>query len=155
MVTKVEAAKLATSSGVAVVIADGRKPDILKHILQGEATGTMFPSRVSQLESKKRWMLSRLASRGKLIIDRGAAKALMEQNRSLLPAGVVNVEGRFKRGDLVDIHDLSDNHIGCGISNYNSKDVTIIRGAHSEEISKLIGHEYGDEIIHRNNMVLT
>jgi glutamate 5-kinase len=154
MVTKVEAAKLATSSGVTVVIANGRKTDILKHILRGETVGTIFLPRVSQLESKKRWMLSRLASKGKLIIDRGAVNALVEQNRSLLPAGVVTVEGRFRRGDLVDIHDVGDKHIGCGISNYNSKDITVIRGAHSEEISGLLGHEYGDEIVHRNNMVL-
>ncbi|MBM4453508.1 MAG: glutamate 5-kinase, partial [Chloroflexi bacterium] len=84
----------------------------------------------------------------------GAVKALKQQNRSLLPAGIVDVEGRFKRGDVVDIHDTDDVHIGCGISNYSSKDVTAIRGAHSEDIPKLLGYEYGDEVIHRNNMVL-
>jgi glutamate 5-kinase len=154
MTTKIEAAKLATRSGVAVVIADGRTPDILNRIARGENVGTIFPPGVSQLESKKRWMLSSLASKGRLIIDSGAVKALKEQNRSLLPAGIVDVEGRFKRGDVVDIHDTDDSHIGCGISNYNSKDVTAIRGAHSEEISRLLGYEYGDEVIHRNNMVL-
>jgi len=154
MTTKVEAAKLATSSGVAVVIADGRTPDILNRIARGENVGTIFPPHTSQLESKKRWMLSRLASRGKLIVDSGAVKALKQQNRSLLPAGIVDVEGRFKRGDVVDIHDTDDIHIGCGISNYSSKDVAAIRGAHSEEIPKLLGYEYGDDVIHRNNMVL-
>lgn len=154
MITKIEAAKMATASGVTIVIANGRKPNILVKAAAGENIGTIFPPTTSRLESKKRWMLSRLASKGKLMIDSGAVTALKKHNRSLLPAGVVSVEGRFKRGDVVDIHDPDNNHIGCGITNYNSKDITTIKGAHSEEISNLLGYEYGDEVIHRNNMVL-
>lgn len=99
-------------------------------------------------------MLSGLASKGKLIIDDGAALAIKKQNRSLLPAGVVDVKGEFRRGDVVNIYDSQDNHIGCGIPNYSSKDITTIEGAHSEAISSLLGYEYGSEVIHRNNMVL-
>ncbi len=154
MTTKLEAAKLATASGVTVVIANGRKPDALTQIAHGKNIGTIFPPRTSKLESKKRWMLSGLASKGKLTIDDGAVLALKKQNRSLLPAGVVGVEGEFQRGDVVDIFDSNGNHIGCGIPNYNAKDIAVIKGAHSEAISSLLGYEYGTEVIHRNNMVL-
>ena len=154
MITKIEAAKLATSSGVTMIIANGKKPDALKQIVTGTNIGTIFPPRTSKIESKKRWMLSRLASKGTIIIDSGAASALKKQNKSLLPAGIVNVEGKFKRGDAVDISDEKSNHIGCGISNYSAKDVTIIKGSHSDAIPDLLGYQYGTEVIHRNNMVL-
>jgi glutamate 5-kinase len=154
MITKLEAARLATASGVTVVIANGRKPDVLKQIALGQNIGTIFPSRTSKLESKKRWMLSRLACKGKLIIDDGAVLALKKQNRSLLPAGVVGMEGEFERGDVVDIFGSKGRQIGSGISNYSSQDVAVIKGAQSETIASLLGYEYGTEIIHRNNMVL-
>jgi len=154
MITKLEAAKLATASGVTVVIANGRRPDVLRQIALGQNIGTIFPSRTSKLESKKRWMLSRLACKGKLIIDDGATLALKKQNRSLLPAGIVGVEGEFERGDVVDIFDSKGSQIGCGIPNYGSKDIAVIKGVHSEAISGLLGYEYGSEVIHRNNMVL-
>jgi len=154
MITKLEAAKLATASGVTVVIANGLKPDVLKQIALGQNIGTIFPPRTSKLESKKRWMLSRLACKGKLIIDDGAVLALKKQNRSLLPAGVVGMEGEFERGDVVDIFDSKGRQIGCGIPNYSSQDITRIKGARSETITSLLGYEYGTEVIHRNNMVL-
>jgi len=154
MATKVEAARLATSSGVTVVIANGQRPDVLQQVAAGKSFGTLFPPRTSKLESKKRWMLSGLASKGKLIIDGGAVLALRQQNRSLLPAGVASVEGKFNRGDVVGIFDSEGNHLGYGIPNYNSRDVATIKGAHSESISSLLGYEYGTEVIHRNNMVL-
>ena len=99
-------------------------------------------------------MLSGLACKGKLIIDNGAAAALKKQNRSLLPAGVTGIEGDFERGDVVDIYDSNGNRLGCGMPNYSARDVAIIKGAHSEQISTLLGYEYGAELIHRNNMVL-
>src|SRR4030043_792389 len=121
MITKLEAAKLACSSGVTVVIANGRQPDVLTQVTLGKNIGTIFPPRTSKLESKKRWMLSGLACKGKLVIDDGAVTALKKQNTSLLPAGVVNVEGGFPRGDVVDVFDLKGGQIGCGIPNYNSQ----------------------------------
>jgi len=154
MITKLEAAKLATASGVTVVIANGRKPDVLKQIALGQGIGTVFTSRTSKLESKQRWMLSRLACKGKLAIDDGAVLALKKQNRSLLPAGVIGVEGEFERGDVVDIFDSKGSQIGCGIPNYSSQDIAKIKGAQSETITSLLGYEYGTEVIHRNNMVL-
>jgi glutamate 5-kinase len=154
MATKIEAAKLATSSGVNVVIADGREPDILVRISQGEETGTFFPAQVSKMESRKRWMLSGLASKGKVTVDKGAVSALKEHNKSLLPAGVVKAEGKFQRGDIVDILNEKGKCIGCGIANYSSSDLAIIGGKHSDEIGSLLGYDYGDEVVHRNNMVV-
>jgi glutamate 5-kinase len=154
MITKIEAAKLATSSGVNVIIADGREPDILVRISQGEDTGTFFPAQVNKMESKKRWMLSGLASKGKVTVDKGAVLALTEHNKSLLPAGIMKAEGEFQRGDIVDILDEQGKHIGYGISNYSSSDLAIIGGKHSDNIPSLLGYDYGDEAVHRNNMVL-
>lgn len=154
MITKIEAAKLATASGVTVVIANGTKPDILKQIVSGGKVGTVFLPRTTKIESRKRWMLSGLASKGKLIIDDGAVSALKNKGGSLLPAGIIRVEGDFQRGDVVDIFDITGNHVGSGMSNYSSRDIEKIKGIHSEEIPNLLGYEYGDEVIHRNNMVL-
>jgi glutamate 5-kinase len=154
MATKIEAARLATCSGVNVVIADGRETDILMRISQGEDLGTFFPAQVNKLESKKRWMLSGLASKGKVTADKGAVSALKEHNKSLLPAGVVKAEGEFNRGDIVDILDEKGKHIGYGISNYSSSDLAIIGREHSDKIGSLLGYDYGDEAVHRNNMVI-
>ena len=154
MAAKIEAARLATASGINVIIADGREPDILVRINQGEDIGSFFPAQVNKMESKKRWMLSGLASKGKVTADKGAIRALKEQNKSLLPAGVIKAEGEFIRGDIVDILDERGKRIGCGISNYSSSDLAIIGGKHSDKILSLLGYDYGDEAVHRNNMVL-
>ena len=154
MTTKIEAAKLATSSGTDVIIADGREPDILLRIATGEGLGTLFPAQVNKMESRKRWMLSGLASKGKVVVDEGATVALTNQSKSLLPAGIVEVSGNFQRGDIVDVFDEQGKHIACGISNYSFADVVIIKGAHSNKIPSLLGHDYGNEVIHRNNMVV-
>ncbi len=154
MTTKIEAARLATCSGVNVIIADGREPDILVRISQGEDIGTFFPTQVNKMESKKRWMLSGLASKGKVTVDKGAVLALKEHNKSLLPAGIMKAGGEFHRGDIVDILDEKGKRIGCGISNYSSSDLAIIGGKHSGKILGLLGYDYGDEVVHRNNMVI-
>jgi len=154
MATKIEAAKLATASGVAVVIADGRQPDVILRLAQGEAVGTRFLPVSSKLESRKRWMLSGLCVRGKLVVDSGAALALKRQKRSLLAAGIQRVEGKCQRGDIVNIYDPQGVHIGCGISNYSSADIGVIKGAHSEQIATLLGYDYGAEVVHRNNLVI-
>jgi len=154
MATKVEAAKLATSSGVNVVIAGGREPEVLVKISRGEDIGTLFPAQLNKMESRKRWMLSGLAAKGRVMVDKGAKVALKEQNKSLLPAGITKAEGKFQRGDIVDILDEKGKRIGCGISNYSSSDLAAIGGKHSDEIGSLLGYDYGDEVVHRNNMVI-
>jgi glutamate 5-kinase len=154
MITKIEAARLATSSGVTVVIADGHEPDVITRLASGEAIGTRFTPKTTRLESRQRWMLSGLSTRGKLVVDAGAANALRKQNRSLLAAGIERSEGRFQRGDIVEIHDVDGVRIGCGITNYGSADIEVLKGAHSGRIAELLGHDYGSEIVHRNNLVV-
>ncbi|MBI4334744.1 MAG: glutamate 5-kinase [Chloroflexi bacterium] len=154
MITKLEAAKLATASGVAVVITNGCIPDVLIRLVTGEAIGTYFPPTATALESRRRWLLSGLASRGKLGIDDGAGRALTRQNKSLLPAGVQKVEGHFSRGDTVEIVDAAGKRIGYGVSNYGCEEVRAIMGSHSDRIASVLGHEYGDEVVHKNNLVI-
>ncbi len=154
MITKIEAAKLATSCGVTVVIADGREPDVILRLAGGEALGTRFLPASSRRESRQRWMLSGLSTKGKLVVDSGAALALKKQNRSLLAAGIRDIEGKFQRGDIVNIYDPEGSRIGCGITNYSSADIEVIKGAHSRKIATLLGYDYGSEVVHRNNLVV-
>ena len=154
MITKVAAAKLATSFGVTVVIADGREPDVILRLARGEPIGTRFLPASSKRESRKRWMLSGLSTKGKLVVDSGAAKALKKQNRSLLAAGIKDLAGEFQRGAIVNIYDPEGSRLGCGITNYSSADIKIIKGAHSGKIVTLLGYDYGSEVVHRNNLVV-
>ena len=154
MVTKIESARLATTSGVTVVIADGREPDIILRLASGEAIGTRFLPTTGKLESRKRWMLSGLCTRGKLVVDSGAALALRKQSRSLLAAGIKQIEGEFDRGDMIDIYDTEGSHLGCGLTNYSSSDISLIKGTHSRKIATLVGFDYGPEVVHRNNLAL-
>ena len=154
MATKVEAAKLATASGVNVVIASGLERDILTRLADGEEIGTRFPATSTKMESRKRWMRTGLSTRGEIIVDDGAADALRHRNRSLLPAGVTEILGSFERGDIVAILDPRRGQVACGITNYGSRELAKIEGAHSDRIAELLGHDYGDEVVHRNNMVI-
>ena len=154
MATKIEAAKLATASGVTVIIADGREPDIILRLAAGDAVGTRFLPITSKLESRQRWMLSGLSTKGKLVVDSGAALALGKQNRSLLAAGIMQIEGEFQRGDIVNIYDPQGSRLGCGMTNYSSADIAAIKGTHSKKIATLLGYDYGSEVVHRNNLVV-
>jgi glutamate 5-kinase len=154
MATKIEAAKMATSCGTTVVIACGYEPDNLIRVVEGKPIGTIFTPLTTKLESKKRWMISGLASKGRLTIDQGAALALTIDNKSLLPAGITSLEGKFQRGNVIDIFDTEGKRIGCGISNYSAQEIAAIKGAHSNSVSGILGYDYGSEIVHRSNMVL-
>ena len=155
MVTKLQAARLATSSGTEVVIASGREPDVLLRLVAGEATGTLFPAAADRLESRKRWILSGLAIRGSLVVDDGAERALRERKTSLLPAGVKEVCGAFARGETIEVVTASGKRLGSGIANYSSQDMDLIKGAKSTEITALLGYDYGAEAVHRDNLVVT
>jgi glutamate 5-kinase len=154
MSTKIEAARLATASGVNVIIAGGHEREVIRRLAQGESIGTRFVSTTSKLESRERWMLSGLCTRGCLVVDDGAARALMEQNKSLLPAGIKEVQGEWERGDIVDVCSLNGARIASGITNYSSHDTVTIKGLRSAQIAQQLGHDYGAEVIHRSNMVL-
>ncbi|MDE0744417.1 MAG: glutamate 5-kinase [SAR202 cluster bacterium] len=154
MVTKIEAARLATASGVDVVIADGTTDSVVFRLSNGEKIGTLFKTSVSKLESRKRWMLSGVSNKGNIKIDKGAVSALRASKTSLLPAGVLSCFGRFERGDIVYIKDEHENNIAAGISNYGSSDLLQIQSLKSDLIERVLGHYYGDEVIHRDNMVM-
>lgn len=154
MITKIEAAKLATSSGVAVVIANGLEPEVILRIAVGERIGTHFLPATSKLESRERWILSGLSTKGKLVVDSGCAQALKKQKGSLLAVGIIGIEGGFERGDVVDIFDIAGSRLGCGLTNYGSKDIERLKGTQSRKITDVLGHDYGAEVVHRNNLVV-
>jgi glutamate 5-kinase len=126
---------------------------VLLRAAAGEAIGTRFLAAKSGLESRKRWILAGLTGTAAARIDLGAATAL-GRGRSLLAAGIVDVEGRFDRGDSISIIDTSGRRLGCGVVNYSSTDLERIKGCKSSEIGSVLGYHYGDEVIHRNNLVV-
>jgi len=154
MATKVHAARLASDAGVAVVVADGRSPGTLSMLMAGEEVGTYVAPASSRLEARKRWVAGAAAPRGRVVVDDGAAAALCQRGSSLLPVGVVAVEGRFQRGDVIGVVDRSGSLLAQGIVNYGCTEVTTIKGQRSEQIGELLGYHYGDELIHRNNLAL-
>ena len=154
MATKLQAARLALAGGTDVVIADGREPDVLLRLAGGEELGTLFPSGTDRMESRKRWMVAGLSLEGAIAVDAGASRALREQGRSLLAAGIGDVEGDFQRGDAVAIVDGEGERIAYGIANYSAEEVLRIRGIRSDRIEAVLGHDYGGEVVHRDNLVL-
>lgn len=155
MGSKLRAAQLAMSTGVNVVIARGHEPNVIIDVASGEARGTLFPATATHVESRKRWLLSGTAdSGGVVVVDEGAVAAVRKQSRSLLPAGVREVTGVFKRGDVVAVAEPNGQRIAVGVTNYDSDELSSIKGAKSSDIAGLLGHHFGDEAIHRNNMAV-
>lgn len=154
MPTKLEAARLVTASGIPMIMAYGRDGEAALRAARGEAVGTFFQAAEERLEARKRWMLSGISQRGQVTVDDGAAAALREHHRSLLPTGVRDAAGGFERGDTIFVVDGSGNRIACGIANYSAEDIARIRGLHSARIEKTLGYHYGQEVVHRNNLVL-
>ena len=156
MPTKIEAARLVTSTGIAMVLCSGRADDAILRAARAEAVGTLFRPSGEKLEARKRWMLNRVKDSkwGEIEVDGGAADALLNRHVSLLPAGVRGVRGDFHRGDIVYIVDEPGRHIACGIANYDAQDIARIRGFQSDGIVAILGYHYGQEIVHRNNLVL-
>lgn len=153
MTTKIEAAELATRSGTSVIIAAGAERDVLPRLVTGEALGTRFPTTVSHVESRKRWILAEPAQ-GEIRVDEGAAQALIEQGKSLLAVGVTQVGGRFERGQTVRLLGPDGREIARGITNYNTSDLAAIKGHRSDEIPVILGYQYGPTVVHRDDLVL-
>ena len=152
MVTKLEAARIATKAGCDMVICDGRPLGPLSKLRDG-ARSTLFHAGASPLTARKQWIAGALSPKGCLTVDAGALGAL-RKGRSLLPAGVVAVEGEFERGDLIAIHNQAGAVIGHGLSAYSAGDANIICGHKSREIETLLGYRGRDEIIHADNLVM-
>ncbi len=154
MYSKIQAAKISTSSGVSTVIANGKRKGILEDILEGKQAGTLFTPRPASLSGKKRWLAFGARVRGKIMIDPGAEEAILKKGKSLLPSGILKVEGNFKPGDVVSLISQDHAEIARGICSYSSEDLEKIRGHHTREIIGLLGYKDYDEVIHRNNLAI-
>jgi glutamate 5-kinase len=154
MVTKLQAAQKATAAGIPMVIADGRRRGVLAAVLGGEAVGTYFSPRADRLTARKRWIAFALPAQGVLDVDAGARRALVQGGKSLLPSGVVKVEGDFAAGDAVGLRDADGHEFARGIVNYDAREIGLLRGAKTGDIERLLGYRVGDEVIHRDNLVL-
>jgi glutamate 5-kinase len=154
MLTKVQAARIATQSGTHVVLARGAAEDVVLRAAAGEPVGTHFLPTGDRLESRLRYLLSGLQLRGRIEVDAGAARALMQGGKSLLPAGVTGSTGEYQRGDVVQVVTADGQALARGTVNYASAEVARILGKHSDQIVGILGYEYGEEIVHRNNLVI-
>ena len=152
MVTKLEAARIAVGAGCAMIISDGRAEHPIRRLEAGERH-TRFAPAASPGTARKRWIAGALGSDARIAVDAGAANAL-RRGKSLLPAGVRRVVGGFERGDIIYISDPDGNHVACGMANYPAGDVARIQGMRSDRIVDTLGYHYGQEVVHRNNLVL-
>lgn len=154
MDSKLQAARMVTDAGEAMVVADGRMENILPRILDGEMLGTLFVPSHKKRPSRSRW-IGAARSVGSITIDDGAVKALVEKNKSLLPAGITAVKGPFDKGDLVSIQTTDGLEVARGLSNYPANLVEKIQGQKTPAVRQLLGEAAYDEVIHRDNLVIT
>lgn len=156
MASKLKVAGQAARSGVPTVIVSGKQPGVLHELFEGRPHGTLFPARqLSRYSRKKRFIaFSRLTPRGKIIVDAGAERALVTGKKSLLPAGVTQVEGNFDRQDMVEIVNPSGQAIARGLVNFSATEARAIQGRQSREIEAVLGHRDYDELIHRDDLVM-
>ncbi|MCX8517574.1 MAG: glutamate 5-kinase, partial [Rhodoferax sp.] len=155
MVTKILAAKRAAGSGASTVIAWGREADVLIRLAAGEAIGTLLLAQTQKTQARKQWMADHLQLHGAVVVDAGAAAKLREAGKSLLPIGIVAVEGDFSRGDVIAVRDGSGIEIARGLANYSSAEARLICRKPSSQIEALLGYAAEAEMLHRDNLVLT
>ena len=155
MLSKIKAARKVTASGIPMVIAQGYRPDILLRLAAGEAHGTYFVPRDHKLNRKKCWIGYTVNPQGALTVDAGAAQALLANGKSLLPSGIVAVSGQFAVGAAVAVVTTGGETIGNGLVNYNADDIRTIMGLKSSQIKARLGQKTYDEVIHRDNLVIT
>jgi len=155
MVTKIDAARMATAAGAGVVLANGSDPSAVGRVLEGERVGTFFRPRKAPLEARKFWIAFASARSGAVRVNDGARKAIVEQGRSLLPVGVTAAEGEFDKGDTVAVLAEDGTEFARGIAYYGSREVETIRGRKTSALAEALGRAYSeDEVIHRDNLVL-
>jgi glutamate 5-kinase len=154
MASKLRAAGIASSAGESVVIASGRRPNVLLDILAGADVGTLILAEGRAIASRKRWIGWSATPRGKLTLDAGATAAVERQGRSLLAVGIVAVEGNFAKGDIVSLCDPGAREFGRGLSNYSAAQMTTIAGQPTDRIAELLGQCPYEEVVHRDNLVV-
>ena len=155
MITKILAAKRAAGSGASTVIAWGREPDALIRLSRGEAIGTLLIAQTQKNQARKQWMADHLQMRGAVVVDEGAAVKVRAEGKSLLPIGMVSVEGDFSRGDVIAVRDGSGAEFARGLANYSSSEARLLCRKPSADIEKLLGYAAEPEMLHRDNLVLT
>nr|WP_315490489.1 glutamate 5-kinase [uncultured Rhodoferax sp.] len=155
MITKILAAKRAAGSGASTVIAWGREPDALIRLIQGEAIGTLLVAQTQKNQARKQWMADHLQMRGAVVVDDGAAVKVRAEGKSLLPIGMVSVEGDFSRGDVIAVRDGTGAEFARGLANYSSSEARMLCRKPSTDIEKLLGYAAEPEMLHRDNLVLT
>jgi glutamate 5-kinase len=155
MVTKIAAARIATSAGVRTVITEGRYPETIEKILQGEPLGTQFEAQPRTDNARKRWIAHTLVPVGKLYLDTGAVAAISQKGKSLLAAGITGIEGDFRSSEAVQLCDSSGSEIARGLVNYSSTELQQIRGRQSDEIPAILGYSGAETVVHRDNLVLS
>lgn len=155
MFTKLEAAKMATAAGTSMVLMNGRDPAKIQNVFTGTPSGTVFLSNQPLVNSRKRWIFYGPVANGELIVDNGAERALLKQGTSLLPSGIVNLRGEFEEGDLLRILNANEVELGRGFTNYGQEQLLKIKGRKSGEIETILGFKAADEVIHRDNLVIT
>jgi glutamate 5-kinase len=153
MITKLEAVRSAAASGAATVLANGRRRGTLTKVAAGESEGTLFRAG-NRIGSRKHWLAFTAKPRGRLLLDAGAVRAVRERGRSLLPAGIVTVEGRFGIGDPVACADENGVEFARGLVAYAAEDVRRIKALPTSQIGRVLGYSNGDEVIHRDDLVL-
>jgi len=154
MATKIQAAKRCVSSGIAMIIANGKNPDVLGRIFSGTAAGTLFLPAKKGLTVRKKWIGFVSAARGYVVVDDGAKNALMLRNKSLLPSGVTEAHGRFSANDTISVRDLSGVEIARGVTAFSSDDLTAIKGKKTNAIEKILGRASAGEVIHKDDLVV-
>jgi len=154
MLSKIQAAQKVTSAGIPMIVAGGSTENVLLQLFAGQDLGTYFVPREGKMASRKCWIAHTLAPKGSIIIDEGAVRAVKQNGKSLLPIGVVAVEGDFEEGAAVDFKTSDNEVIGVGLVNYSSADIGLIKGLKTFQIMACLGGKHYDEIIHRNNLVL-
>ena len=155
MATKVTAAKKAARFGVPTILAPGKQPGVISAAVSGQEIGTLFLPATDGLNRRKHWIAYTLRPAGKVLVDAGAQRALVHKGTSLLPSGIAGVEGRFERGRCVRICGPDGTEIARGLADYSSSEIQLIAGHKSAEIEQLLGYRYGDDVVHRDNLVLT
>ena len=155
MLTKILAAKRAAASGASTVIAYGREPDTLLRLVNGESIGTLLVAPTQKSQARKRWISDHLQLRGAVQVDAGAASKVQQEGKSLLPIGMMLVEGDFSRGDVIAVRNPAGEEIARGLANYSSTEARLLCRKASGEIERLLGYAAEPEMLHRDNLVLT
>jgi len=154
MESKLEAARMVAGGGGAAIIADGRARDVLLRLFEGGECGTLFPPTAARMRGRKRWIGFGRRPRGRLSVDEGARRAVVERGKSLLPSGVTGVSGAFERGDLVAVVGPDGEEFARGLVNYTAAEIARIQGLKSGAIVRVLGEKLYDEVIHRDNLAL-